>query len=342
MMANWKNVGSGALSGAATGAASGALAGSAIPVLGTGIGAVIGGAGGLLAGAIPGLFQKSQKAQERSAQKKLAKQQQKALAMNGGVNAVNRAAGELPNNKTGNAFTGYEPYTQYNSLLSPEQRASQNALLPQVTAKLQNAPNFEDIRNETLRHYKEQVLPGLNESFVARTGGKASSPSLGIQRAEGDRSLITRLNAQRYQHELEQQRLNQNLYSTLSNKSIEPHYYEGVEGTGPRIANELIEEGVPAIVDIFRNWNNSPAQKRTLEQVKKTNPALYQQAVQEFKDIQSGKSSLQNSTALKGLANQELGQQRKSETLKAVGNVAANIAEVGIKALAQYYIGKAF
>lgn len=334
-MANWKKVGTGALTAGATGAASGAIAGSAVPVIGTAIGAGIGGLGGLVAGSIPGLFEKSEKAKQRDYLKK----QRKAMAGNSSRFAPDTANGELPTSRTGNAWSGYDPYTQYNSTLSPEQRASQNSLLPDVTNRLSKTPNFEDIRNETIRHYKENILPGINNNFTASTGGKSSSPVLGLQRAEGDRSLLTQLNSQRYQHELEQQRLNQNLYGTLMNKSIEPHYYEGVEGFGPKLTNDLIEQGVPHVIDLFKKLvKSSPKDKVNIEkELQKYSPAVQQRAREEMQLIKSGKPSAMGQRAVQGYKNQQASDAR----WQAVGDASAAIAEVGIKALAKYYLGGA-
>ena len=190
---------------------------------------------------------------------------------------------------------------------------------------------------ETIRHYKENVLPGINNNFTASTGGKASSPILGLQRAEGDRSLITQLNSQRYQHELEQQRLNQNLYGTLMNKSIEPHYYEGQEGFGGKLTNDLIEQGVPKVIDLFKKLvKSSPKEKVNIEKtLQKYSPAVQQRAKQEMENIKNGKPSEIGQRALNRVEKQKA----SNDNWETAGNVAADIAEIGAKAFAKYYLG---
>jgi len=184
-----------------SGAASGATVGSAVfPGIGTAIGAGIGGGLGLLAA--------------------------------GGQAAAEH---DWSNQGTGSP-SNQNPNPQQMSRLSPQQQATQDALLPGVQKRLSsNKFNFAPIEKKAREDFQTKTLPGIAERFTAgRYSQRGSAFNSGIGASAND--LETNLSAQRQQYNLKQRELDQSQLSTLLNPSNENRYTQ----PGPGFAETLL------------------------------------------------------------------------------------------------------
>lgn len=274
-MANIRKLASGGISGAAGGALTGASIGSVVPGIGTAIGALGGALLGGLGGSAPGIFEKSPEAR----QKEYMKRQKKD--MNRKTGTMN--PGELPTEQTGNFLTGYNPYASSISKLNPAQQVAQQDLLPYASERVKKAPSFEDIRQETLRNYQQQVLPSLINQFTQGTNAKASSPQFASMLRGGGDALQTKLNAQRADFELAQQQQAGNLLGTLLSPSQESKYNPAQPGFaqefGGQVVRGLTDVGIGIGGDILRKWATATPQQKSqvIQRIESLSPSQKQQ-----------------------------------------------------------------
>jgi hypothetical protein len=232
-------------------AGTGALAGAPFGPIGALVGAGVGG----LAGGIQNLIADRPRKQAEAMAKK-----QKLLAKKGGN------PGEVPGERTGNFWSGYNDYTSRFPLHGPEQIAANNALLPRTVERLQgNEFDFTPIEERSNQNFQKKVLPGIAHLFSKYPGGSSSS---GYQSVIGSAAAEHQLglNALRQEYGLQQQTQQQNLLNTLMQPQYQTIYHPPTQGFGqslatnilPQLASAGIQYGIPALVNAYGNKQQTP------------------------------------------------------------------------------------
>ncbi len=218
-------------------AGTGAGIGSAFGPVGTAVGAGIGALGSLFG------------------RKKNKKKAARAAATGRGV--ANQSAGVVPNEPTGNAFTGYNAYNTQLPRLSPEQIQAVNSLLPGLAQKLGSQEfDFEPIEQKSREDFQRYSVPSLAARFASFGGGTSTSAYQdAMARAHGEHE--TGLAALKSQYGLQQQGQLQNLFGTLLTPSYENIYVPGTSGFAGGLAESvapgLANVGINALSDYFKN-----------------------------------------------------------------------------------------
>lgn len=126
---------------------------------------------------------------------------------------IGAAAGGMGGNALGGYLQGNQQQQQNSNpgMTNSEFGPARNYLTQQLMME-NRGPNFNDIQQDQMRQFNEQIIPQLSERFAGNRHSGAFQQALST--AGGD--LTTRLNALRYQHENQREQLNQNRLGTLS------------------------------------------------------------------------------------------------------------------------------
>lgn len=145
---------------------------------------------------------------------------------------------------TGRAIMGTRPQIYNNPLYTDYQNSVLNYLTQFGLGGLQNLNqnqfDFAPIGNQELERFYTQTIPSIAERFTAMGDGQRSSAFQGALGNAG-RFLSNDLAAQQQQYGLQQQGMNQNLYTNLLSLGLRPQFESnlnpGKSGALPGIVN---------------------------------------------------------------------------------------------------------
>ena len=156
-----------------------------------------------------------------------------------------------PNQKqrgaVGRFFKGTKPQVYNNPLYTDYQNDVLNYITQMGLSGIEDLQNnqfdFAPIGNQELERFYTQTIPSLAERFTALGGGQRSSAFQGALGQAG-RFLGNDLAAQQQQYGLQQQGMNQNLYSNLLNMGLRPQFESNLQpGKGGALGG-VVQGGV--------------------------------------------------------------------------------------------------
>lgn len=135
----------------------------------------------------------------------------------------------------------YSPYNEY-------QQQALNSLLNAGQSNMANPyEGFDEIRNQILRDYQENILPQISEQFTAGTGGASSSPDFVKRLSAGGQGLANQLMA----HKLNYGQQNRQFGLQQLQQGLTPHYETSINPGREGLIGSTLNKAIPLAGAIY-------------------------------------------------------------------------------------------